>query len=139
MGNLDPAAPEQSSSMKLNLNYQEMPILLYSQRHDLPSRPGIYFVGHPDHPVLYVGLSRNLRNRHADHHRQVQFREMKGAVIRYRTLPDQVLKRVTDLNKVLARLERQAIQYYQPPLNGTPVPARARMIRCGTGLLMRDR
>ena len=36
VGNLDPIAPEQSSRMKLNLNYQEMPILPYTQRHDLP-------------------------------------------------------------------------------------------------------
>jgi hypothetical protein len=121
--------------MKLNLDYREMPILPYRQRGDLPSGPGIYYVGCPDYPVLYVGLARNLRNRHVAHHRQDQFIEMQYAEIRYRTLPDQVLKKAIDLGKVLTGLEKQAIQYYQPPLNGTPVLVQTRTIKCGTGLL----
>ncbi|MBD2094446.1 GIY-YIG nuclease family protein [Trichocoleus sp. FACHB-591] len=93
-GNLDGVVPEQQSSMKLNLDYKEMPILPYRQRGDLPSGPGIYYVGCPDYPVLYVGLARNLRNRHVAHHRQDQFREMQHAEIRYRILDD------TDIDEV---------------------------------------
>ncbi|MEP0872746.1 GIY-YIG nuclease family protein [Trichocoleus desertorum AS-A10] len=122
--------------MKLNLDYRKMPILPYRQRSDLPSEPGIYYVGHPDEPVMYVGLARNLRRRHVAHHRQGQFREMQGAEIRYRVLPDPVPKRAIDLGKVLARLEKQAIQHYRPSLNGTPVPTQPKIIACGTGLLL---
>lgn len=108
--------------MKLNLNYKEMPILTYKQRKELPPQPGIYYVGDRAYPVMYVGLARNLRNRHLNHHRQAQFEGIEGAVIRYRVLSEEVLARVTDLGKVLSRLEKQAINYYAPPINDTPVP-----------------
>ena len=125
--------------MKLNLNYEKMPFLPYSQRRDLPSKPGIYYVGNYDCPVKYVGLTRNLKNRHANHHRQVQFEEMKCAVIRYKTLPDEMLQEVTNLKRILTRLEKQAICNYKPSLNGTPVPGQPMSIICGTGLLIRYR
>lgn len=123
--------------MKLNLNYKEMPVLLYSQRRDLPSKPGIYYVGSHDCPVSYIGLTCNLKKRHANHHRQAQFEEMKCPVIRYRTLSDEILQEITNLDRILIRLEKQAIKYYEPPLNGTPVPGRPMSIICGTGLLIR--
>lgn len=123
--------------MNLNLNYKRMSVLLYSQRGALPSKPGIYYVGNRDCPPSYVGLTRNLKKRHASHHRQVQFEEMKCAEIRYRTLPDEVLQAI--LNRVLTRLEQQAIDYYKPPLNWTPVPVQPISVICGTGLLVRYR
>ena len=122
--------------MKLNLNYKEMAVLPYSQRRDLPSKSGIYYVGNHDRPVTYVGLTRNLKNRHANHHRQLQFEKMKCAVIRYKTLSDEMLQEITNLDRILTRLEKQAIRYYEPPLNGTPVPDQPMSIICGTGLLI---
>lgn len=64
---------------------------------------------------------------------------MKCAVIRYRTLSDEMLQEITNLDRILLRLEKQAIKYYEPPLNGTPVPGQLTSITCGTGLLIRYR
>ena len=111
--------------MKLNLNHKEMPTLNYKQSKELPSQPGVYYIGARACPVMYVGLARNLRSRHLNHHRQAQFEEIEGAVIRYRILPEDALARIKDLGKVLSRLENQAINYYNPPINNTPVPDRA--------------
>jgi hypothetical protein len=108
--------------MKLNLNYKEMPILTYKQRKELPPQPGIYYVGDQASPVMYVGLARNLRNRHLNHHRQAQFEGIEDAAIRYRVVSEDILAKITDLGKVLSRLEKQAINYYAPPLNNTPLP-----------------
>jgi len=116
-----------------------MLVLPYSERGDLPSKPGIYYVGNDDCPVTYVGLTRNLKNRHAYHHRQAQFEEMKCAVIRYRNLSDEMLQASKKLERNLIRLEKQAIQFYKPPLNGTPVPGKTVSIICGTGLLVQHR
>jgi hypothetical protein len=107
--------------MKLNLNYKEMPALPYSQRKELPSKPGIYYVGNHDCPVMYVGLSRSLKKRHLNHHCQTQFEEIERATICYRVLPESILEAATDLVKILLRLEKQARSYYKPPLNDTPV------------------
>jgi hypothetical protein len=103
--------------MKLNLNYKEMPFLPYHQRKDLPTKPGIYYVGSGDFPVMYIGISLNLRNRHLNHHRQSEFTELKNAVIRYRVVTEDLLNRISNLTENLRRLEKQAINYYQPELN----------------------
>jgi hypothetical protein len=107
--------------MKLNLNYKEMPLLAYHQRKDLPAKPGIYYVGNIDSPVMYIGLSHNLRNRHLNHHRQSEFEEIKNALIRYRVVTEDLLNRISNLSENLRRLEKQAINYYQPELNRKPV------------------
>jgi hypothetical protein len=103
--------------MKLNLNYKEMPCLPYHERKDLPAKPGIYYVGNVDSPVLYIGLSHNLRSRHLNHHRQSEFTEIDNAVIRYRIVTEDLLDRISNLTENLRRLEKQAINYYQPQLN----------------------
>lgn len=136
--------------MKLKLNYERMSVLPYSQRRDLPSEPGIYYVGNYSCPVCYVGRTDNLKRRHESHHRRVQFEEMEYAVIRYRTLPNEMLRGITNLYEILCKLERQAIDNYQPPLNRTPVPEQLPLNRppvpsqlisilCGTGFLIRSR
>ncbi|MEJ1937972.1 GIY-YIG nuclease family protein, partial [Nostoc sp. NIES-2111] len=107
--------------MKLNLNYKEMPVLSYSQRKELPTKPGIYYIGNNAAPVMYVGLSRNLKNRHINHHRQGQFEAIENAIIRYRVMTDDLLARTLDLTASLRKLEKQAIDYYKPSINNTPV------------------
>jgi len=114
--------------MKLNLNYREMSVLSYGRRQELPLGAGIYFVGNYTCPVMYIGLTRNLKNRHLNHHRQAQFEGIEGAAIRYRILPDDMLAGITNLRQVLNRLEKQAINYYKPSLNDTPVPNRPAFI-----------
>ncbi|MDJ0676907.1 MAG: hypothetical protein QNJ36_16260 [Calothrix sp. MO_167.B42] len=108
--------------MKLNLNSKQMPFLPYKQRKEIPSKPGIYYVGNNHCPVMYVGLSRKLKQRHMNHHRQVQFENFENPVIRYRILPENMLNRISDLGHTLKGLENQAKDYYKPPLNDTPVP-----------------
>ena len=98
-----------------------MTILSYSSRRGLPPKPGIYYIGNSVCPVMYIGLSCNLKNRHRNHHRQAQFDNIENAVIRYRLLTDDLLAKNTDLGKVLRRLERQAINHYKPLLNNTPI------------------
>lgn len=112
--------------MKLNLNYKTMPVLPYIQRKELPAKPGIYYIGNSLSPVMYVGLSRNLKNRHINHHRQGQFEGMENAVIRYRVVPEDFLATISDLTESLRKLEKQAIDHYKPPINDTPVPNQAK-------------
>ncbi|MEH2290788.1 hypothetical protein [Nostoc sp.] len=107
--------------MKLNLNYRDMPVLSYIHRRELPSAPGIYYVGNHDCPVMYIGLAHNLKKRHLTHHRQVQFDKIQNAVIYYRVLAEDVSTKISNLREVLMRLEKQSISYYKPPLNYTPV------------------
>lgn len=99
-----------------------MPVLSYIQRRKLPSAPGIYYVGNHNCPVMYIGLAHNLKKRHLNHHRQVQFDKIENPVIYYRILAEDVLAKISNLREVLMRLERQSISYYKPPLNYTPVP-----------------
>lgn len=94
-----------------------MPFLPYHQRKDLPAKPGIYYVGNGDYPVSYIGFSHNLRNRHINHHRQSEFAEIANAVIHYRVVTEDLLDRIYNLTENLRRLEKQAINYYQPQLN----------------------
>jgi hypothetical protein len=108
--------------MKLNLNYRDMPVLSYIQRKKLPPEPGIYYIGNHACPVMYIGLSGNLKKRHINHHRQVQFESIENAVIRYRVLPKNLLARISDLRGVIMTLEKQSIDYYKPPLNHTSIP-----------------
>ncbi len=104
-----------------------MPFLPYTQRREMPSEPGIYYVGNKSCPVMYVGLSRNLKKRHISHHRQVQFENFEKPVIRYRCLSEDILNRIFDLGQALKRLENQAKDYYKPPLNDTPVPNKTKI------------
>ncbi|MBD2448848.1 GIY-YIG nuclease family protein [Nostoc sp. FACHB-152] len=108
--------------MKLNLNYKEMPVFPYLQRKELPTKPGIYYIGNSVSPVMYIGLSRNLKSRHISHHRQGQFEGIENAMIRYRVLTEDLLATISDLTETLRRLEKQAINYYKPPINNTPIP-----------------
>ncbi|MEH2326279.1 MAG: GIY-YIG nuclease family protein [Nostoc sp.] len=108
--------------MKLNLNYKDMSVLSYIHRRELPSVPGIYYVGNYNCPVMYIGLSRNLKKRHINHHRQIQFESIDNPVIRYQILPKNLLAKISNLEAALIRLEKQSIDYYRPPLNYTRLP-----------------
>ncbi|WP_414575812.1 GIY-YIG nuclease family protein [Anabaena sp. CCY 9402-a] len=103
-----------------------MPVLPYIQRQELPAKPGIYYIGNSSSPVMYVGLSRNLKSRHINHHRQGQFEGMENAVIRYRVVPEDFLATISDLTETLRKLEKQAIHHYKPPINDTPIPNQAK-------------
>ncbi|WP_414526815.1 GIY-YIG nuclease family protein [Nodularia chucula] len=107
--------------MKLKLNYKEMPVLPYIKRKELPAKPGIYYIGNSASPVMYVGLSRNLKIRHITHHRQGQFESIENAVIRYRVVTEDLLATISDLTETLRKLEKQAINHYKPLINDTPV------------------
>ncbi|TAE58143.1 MAG: hypothetical protein EAZ76_11505 [Nostocales cyanobacterium] len=104
-----------------------MPFLPYYQRKDLPAKPGIYYVGNGDSPVMYIGLSHNLRNRHLNHHRQSEFAEIENAVIRYRVVTEDFLNKISNLAENLRRLEKQAINYYQPELNRKAIKSQPKL------------
>lgn len=108
--------------MKLNLHVKSMSCLAYSQRRELPPLPGIYFVGNADEPVMYVGLSRNLKARHISHHRKSQFESINNVEIRFKTLPPDMVGKLQDIEPSLRNLEKQAMDFYKPPINNTSVP-----------------
>ncbi|MDM9379146.1 GIY-YIG nuclease family protein [Chlorogloeopsis sp. ULAP01] len=114
--------------MKLKLNYKDMPLLPYIQRKELPAKPGIYYIGSSASPVMYVGLSRNLKSRHINHHRQGQFESIENPMIRYRVVTEDLLATISDLTGSLKKLEKQAINEYKPVLNNTPVPNQPKII-----------
>lgn len=105
--------------MNLNLNYEEMSVLSYTYRNELPPLPGIYYLGNHHCPVMYIGCSHNLKKHHLNHHRLPQFETIDNLKIYYQTLPQDFLALVSDIRKVLARLEHSAKAHYQPPLNNT--------------------
>jgi GIY-YIG catalytic domain len=85
------------------------------QRHQLPDRPGIYFVFDERAQLLYIGQAKSLRIRWAagNHHRYKQFsrKGLDKIVIRY------VLTSVSELD----RLEREYIEQLKPLLNDSKV------------------
>lgn len=52
-------------------NLSKFPSLKLSERHKLPEFPAIYFAV-SNEQILYVGLTKNLRNRWQNHHRLPQ-------------------------------------------------------------------
>lgn len=97
----------------------KLPSLPLSQRDSLPICTAIYFATDSKNRVLYVGKAINLLNRWKNHHRQEQ------------------LNRINRKNKIkiawlhcsnnlalLANTETYFIEFYQPLLNRTSVPAK---------------
>lgn len=102
-----------------NFALYTLPSLPLSQRNSLPECPSIYFAIDSNNRVLYVGKAINLLSRWKNHHRQEQLNRInrKNPIkIAWLICPSEL--------EVLARTETYFIEFYQPLLNQTPVPAK---------------
>jgi len=110
-----------------------MKLVPYHDRALLPAKPGLYYVYQGHNPftrkLLYVGLSKNLRERHTtnsgfgSHHRAHDFARYGATHIGYR---------VIDNMRQLKHEEALAIIKHRPPLN-------KRIEKPDKGLLMMKR
>lgn len=90
-----------------------------SHRHLLPECPAIYFVLDPENRVLYIGRATNLLSRWKGHHRCEQLQRIhKKTPVRLAWLD------YSQTPHLLAQVEDEFIQHYQPLLNLTQVPAK---------------
>lgn len=89
-----------------------LPSVALQNKSELPAIACIYFAIDSQGVVQYIGRSVNSRARWMSHHRYKQFHEMGGIKIAYLQMTD---------SKMLAEVEAALINWFQPPLNGSPV------------------
>lgn len=93
-----------------SIDIASLPWVTQSDRHTLPSRPGIYFVLDLSGNVRYIGLSKNLRIRWARHHKSKILQEVEGVKIAYLIVSN---------TSLLAEIEVALIRHFKPDLNFT--------------------
>jgi excinuclease UvrABC nuclease subunit len=90
-----------------------LPSVDLSHRHRLPKAPGVYYIIQPwrqlfgKKSILYIGKSKNIRARWADHHKFGAFYGMWGLRLHYITMPD----------REIHNFEAEEIKRYDPPCN----------------------
>jgi hypothetical protein len=94
------------------INPLALPSLSLANRSALPPCPAIYFALEDDH-VLYVGRASNLQQRWTTHHRYSQLKKLNNVRITWLECSDPSL---------LPEIEAALIEYFQPELNGSPLP-----------------
>lgn len=92
------------------INPLTLPSLPLTNKTELPGVSAVYFVIAGDR-IIYVGKSRNISQRWANHHRLKQIKAVYGeAMIAWLECPEENLKYI----------EQIFIQQLQPELNATP-------------------
>lgn len=99
---------------RTNSYLADLPSVALAERHQLPSRSGIYFAFADPADVLYVGMTHNLRQRWRSHHRATQLARRSDVRIHYLTVDEAYSV------PMLASLERYCIGRFDPLLNTTP-------------------
>jgi hypothetical protein len=89
----------------------DLPSVSLINRLQLPTSPCIYFAVDCQWRIQYIGRSINPQQRWLDHHRCDQLLKMESVRIAY------LLADVDSLEP----MERSLIDYFQPPLNRSPV------------------
>lgn len=89
-----------------------LPSLPLAQRAALPDCPAVYFAIAATGEVLYIGRTLSLIKRWKSHHRKRQL-ERSGNV--------QIAWLIADSPAVLAELEDQLVERFEPALNASPV------------------
>ena len=102
---------------KVDQHPHQWPSCALSNRHVLPSEPGIY-AAMRGRQILYIGKSINLRERWqgSSHHRYEQLRRKGRCRLHWVVLQRQAIH----------DKEQELIQKWQPPLNNTRVPTFSR-------------
>lgn len=96
--------------------YNTFPSLKLSEKEKLPECSGIYFAI-ANNQILYIGQSRNIKNRWQNHHRLPQLEKInKRCEVKLFWLE-------CNQNQ-LNEIEKQYINYYYPGLNNTKKPDR---------------
>jgi excinuclease UvrABC nuclease subunit len=91
----------------MNVDITSLPRLPISERKNLPSLKGLYFVL-GDGEIVYIGMTANFNKRFAQHHRLKSFITTKDVKIAWLQ---------TD-SEDLFSLEKEAISFFNPKLNG---------------------
>ncbi len=102
-----------------DFDLSKLPSLFLSQKDNLPQCPAIYFAIDSQNRVLYVGKAVNLLARWKNHHRQEQLNKIS----RRNKIKIAWLSCSTQLD-ILTNIETYFINFYQPLLNKTSVPAK---------------
>jgi hypothetical protein len=90
-------------------------MLLLSRLQDLPATSGIYLVQDGDGCVIYIGQSKNIRQRWQQGHHKM------AALLTRDDFPAIQIRWVLVPGWLLNRAEHAAIHFYRPMLNG-PMP-----------------
>jgi hypothetical protein len=99
-------------TLGLSLNPFTLPSVALDDKTELPEKPRLYFVLDDDR-LLYIGKSKNMKQRWAGHHRHDQVKQMS----RYPRIA------FLDIDDVaLLYVERMIITRFKPILNDTRVP-----------------
>lgn len=94
------------------IDLSALPCVALSDRKTLPLRSGIYFAIDGLNNVQYIGLSKNIQQRWLQHHRYSDLQAVDGVRIAYLAVDDVAL---------LPAIETALIEWFQPPLNNSPV------------------
>lgn len=92
-----------------NIQIDQLPAVQLIDHKKLPAERGLYFVV-SNGEIIYIGMSSNFLNRFQGHHKIFYFRNYPNTQIRWFE---------TDTVD-LAELEKKAIKFFNPRLNGTP-------------------
>lgn len=87
-----------------------LPYVLLKNKKRLPQKSGVYFVLDFESTIHYIGQSRNIFKRWKSHHKKYEVQNYRDVKIAYLLIKD---------TKLLVRTEREMINYFNPPLNGT--------------------
>ena len=98
----------------------------YSDKDKLPKAEGIYFVGHSPKEIIYVGKTKDFRNRHQNHHRDHTFKNIEktngSLFIWCWHLPSDLKKTKVEGEINLAYAENAFRILLDPPINDTSLP-----------------
>lgn len=97
----------------MGLRIDQLSSLPLTSKQLLPKIPALYFVISEAEQVLYVGATQSLGTRWQSHHRLRQLDQYANVRIAWLPVADSAERQ---------RLERQAIEQFQPLFNETPVP-----------------
>lgn len=91
-----------------------LPYVPLCKEPPLPLGAGIYFALSAEGTVVYIGRGESLRQRwRKAHHRRKELEELGGVRLAWLLVDDPTL---------LADVEAALIAYFEPPLNGAPIP-----------------
>ncbi|WP_155524009.1 GIY-YIG nuclease family protein [Nodosilinea nodulosa] len=108
-----------------NVNVSKLVRYRYQDKGNLPRIEGIYLVGHSPEEIVYVGQTRNFRDRHRSHHRDQAFKEIEKTdgplFIWCWPLPSDLKKTRIEGDTNLTHAENAFRILLDPEINDTPI------------------
>lgn len=93
-----------------DIDIRQLPFVCLESKNSLPKSAGVYLVLDETGKVRYIGLSKNIKGRWAQHHRMQEFSSLGLLKIAYLQVSD---------SSLLPQIEIALIQHFQPDLNKT--------------------